>query len=43
MKNLSLFPNQFVNARLLVDTLHNATLVPSAAVQRNGQCASCTW
>jgi multidrug efflux system membrane fusion protein len=35
-KNLSLFPNQFVNARLLVNTLHNVTLVPSAAVQHNG-------
>ncbi|HEU0209807.1 MAG TPA: MdtA/MuxA family multidrug efflux RND transporter periplasmic adaptor subunit [Candidatus Udaeobacter sp.] len=34
-----LFPNQFVNARLLVDTLHNATLVPSAAVQHNPQSA----
>jgi multidrug efflux system membrane fusion protein len=30
----SLFPNQFVNARLLVETRHNATLIPSAAVQR---------
>jgi membrane fusion protein, multidrug efflux system len=35
-KHLALFPNQFVNARLLVSTLHNVTLVPSAAVQRNG-------
>jgi multidrug efflux system membrane fusion protein len=35
-KNLELFPNQFVNARLLVTTLVNATLVPSAAVQQNG-------
>jgi membrane fusion protein, multidrug efflux system len=35
-QNLSLFPNQFVNARLLVQTLHKATLVPSAAVQYNG-------
>jgi multidrug efflux system membrane fusion protein len=33
---LSLFPNQFVNARLLVRTLHNATLVPTASVQHNG-------
>jgi multidrug efflux system membrane fusion protein len=33
---LALFPNQFVNARLLVRTLHQATLVPSAAVQYNG-------
>ena len=30
----ALFPSQFVNARLLVDTLHQATLVPAAAVQR---------
>ncbi|HKW94975.1 MAG TPA: MdtA/MuxA family multidrug efflux RND transporter periplasmic adaptor subunit [Methylomirabilota bacterium] len=29
-----LFPNQFVTTLLLVDTLKNATLVPSAAVQR---------
>jgi multidrug efflux system membrane fusion protein len=29
-----LFPNQFVNVRLLVDTLHGATVIPSAAVQR---------
>jgi multidrug efflux system membrane fusion protein len=29
-----LFPNQFVNARLLLETLHDAILVPSAAVQR---------
>ncbi len=35
-KNLSLFPNQFVNTRLLVDTLKSTMLVPSAAVQRNG-------
>lgn len=33
---LGLFPNQFVNARLLVRTLENATLVPSAAVQHDG-------
>jgi len=35
-QNLSLFPNQFVNARLLVKTLKKATLVPTAAVQHNG-------
>ena len=29
-----LFPNQFVNARLLVDTRQHALVVPSAAVQR---------
>jgi membrane fusion protein, multidrug efflux system len=27
-----LFPNQFVNARLLVDVIHNATIVPTSAV-----------
>ncbi len=29
-----LFPNQFVNARLQVDTIHDAVLVPAAAVQQ---------
>ncbi|MEH3145860.1 MAG: MdtA/MuxA family multidrug efflux RND transporter periplasmic adaptor subunit [Methylobacterium frigidaeris] len=29
-----LFPNQFVNVRLLVDTIRGATLVPAAAVLR---------
>jgi multidrug efflux system membrane fusion protein len=29
-----LFPNQFVNIRLLVDTVRDATVIPSAAVQR---------
>ena len=29
----TLFPNQFVNARLLLQTLHNATLVPNGAIQ----------
>lgn len=32
-----LFPNEFVNTRLLVNTIHNATLIPSSAVQHNGQ------
>ncbi|MBO0755077.1 MAG: MdtA/MuxA family multidrug efflux RND transporter periplasmic adaptor subunit [Bradyrhizobiaceae bacterium] len=35
--DLALFPNQFVNVRLLVDTLHDATLVPGAAIQRGAQ------
>jgi multidrug efflux system membrane fusion protein len=35
-QDLALYPNQFVNARLLVSTLHNTLLIPSAAVQRNG-------
>jgi multidrug efflux system membrane fusion protein len=30
-----LFPNQFVNARLLVDTHKNVTLLPNNAIQRN--------
>ncbi len=31
-----LFPNQFVNTRLLVKTLENQTLIPSSAIQHNG-------
>jgi multidrug efflux system membrane fusion protein len=31
----SLFPNQFVNARLLVDTHQGITLLPSNVIQRN--------
>ena len=30
----NLFPNQFVNIRLLVETVKDATVVPSAAIQR---------
>ena len=33
----TLFPNQFVNVRLLVQEKHGVTLVPTAAVQRNSQ------
>ena len=33
-KDNKLFPNQFVNVRLKVDTLHDATVMSSAAVQR---------
>jgi len=33
----SLFPNQFVNARVLAETLHGVVIVPSAAVHRSGQ------
>src|SRR6185503_9562553 len=29
-----LFPNQFVNIRLLLDTLHNQVIVPAAAIQK---------
>ncbi|HWZ78998.1 MAG TPA: efflux RND transporter periplasmic adaptor subunit [Candidatus Sulfotelmatobacter sp.] len=35
-RDLALFPNQFVNVRLLVRTLKDTVLIPSAAVQRNG-------
>jgi multidrug efflux system membrane fusion protein len=38
-KGLDLYPNQFVNARLLVKTLTGAVLVPTAAVQHNGTAA----
>jgi multidrug efflux system membrane fusion protein len=38
-KDAALFPNEFVNIRLLVDTLHDATLIPSSAIQHNGQAA----
>jgi membrane fusion protein, multidrug efflux system len=33
----SLFPNQFVNARILVDSLRGAVLVPNEAIQRGAQ------
>jgi multidrug efflux system membrane fusion protein len=32
-ENEELFPNQFVNVKLVVNTLHSATLVPAAGVQ----------
>ncbi|HJW73680.1 MAG TPA: MdtA/MuxA family multidrug efflux RND transporter periplasmic adaptor subunit [Geothrix sp.] len=35
----ALFPNQFVNARLLVDTLRDTVIIPSAAIQRGLQGA----
>ena len=38
-RNRLLFPNQFVNTRLLVDTLRNQVVVPSSAVQHNGDIA----
>jgi membrane fusion protein, multidrug efflux system len=33
----SLFPNQFVNVRLLVDVQRQALLIPTAAIQRSSQ------
>jgi membrane fusion protein, multidrug efflux system len=38
-KDGALFPNQFINARLLVKTQNNVTLIPSAGIQRNAQGA----
>jgi membrane fusion protein, multidrug efflux system len=35
----TLFPSQFVNSHLLVETQHAATLIPTAAIQRNAQGA----
>lgn len=34
-----LYPNEFVNTRLLVNTLHNQILLPSSAIQHNGDVA----
>jgi multidrug efflux system membrane fusion protein len=36
-KDNALFPNQFVNVRLLLDTKHDQVIVPSAAVLRGSQ------
>jgi multidrug efflux system membrane fusion protein len=38
-RNDVLFPNQFVNTKLLVNTLNGVTLIPTGAVQHNGQVA----
>ena len=38
-KNDELFPNQFVNTRLLVNTLQGVTLIPASAIQQNGQAS----
>jgi membrane fusion protein, multidrug efflux system len=38
-KNDALFPNQFVNTRLLVNTLQGVTLVPASAIQQNGSAS----
>jgi len=36
-KKHELFPNQFVNARLLLDTRRGTTVIPTAAIQRAAQ------
>jgi membrane fusion protein, multidrug efflux system len=38
-KNDALFPNQFTNTRLLVNTLQGVTLIPASAIQQNGQAS----
>jgi multidrug efflux system membrane fusion protein len=38
-KDDALFPNQFVNTRLLVNTLHGVTIVPASAIQQNGRAS----
>jgi multidrug efflux system membrane fusion protein len=38
-KNNELFPNQFINTRLLVDTLQGVTEIPASAIQQNGQAS----
>jgi multidrug efflux system membrane fusion protein len=38
-RNNGLFPNQFVNTRLLVNTLRGVTLVPASAIQQNGSAS----
>ena len=38
-KDKALFASQFVNVKLLVDTQHNMTLIPTPAIQRNAQGA----
>ena len=38
-KDSALFPNQFVNARLLVNTLQGVTLIPASAIQQNGSAS----
>ncbi len=38
-RDAALFPNEFVNARLLVNTLDGATIIPTSAIQHNGTAA----
>jgi membrane fusion protein, multidrug efflux system len=35
--NYALFPSQFVNARMLLDTRHGAIVIPNAAIQRGAK------
>jgi len=38
-KSAQLYPNEFVNSRLLVKTLHDQILLPTSAIQHNGTAA----
>ena len=38
-RDYKLFPNEFVNAKLLVKTLHGVNIIPDAAIQRNNNVA----
>ncbi|HWF46404.1 MAG TPA: hypothetical protein VG168_05320, partial [Bryobacteraceae bacterium] len=38
-RDYKLFPNEFVNAKMLVRTLHNVNLIPMAAIQRDNDIA----
>ena len=38
-KDAELFPNEFINVRLLVNTLKDSTLIPTSTIQHNGQAA----
>ena len=38
-KDDALFPNQFANTRLLVNTLQGVTLVPASSIQQNGSAS----
>jgi len=38
-QNDALYPNQFVNTRLLTNTIHDATLIPTSTIQHNGAAA----
>lgn len=35
--DMSLFPNQFVNTKLLINTLHDQIIVPAAGIQRGAE------
>ena len=38
-RDYKLFPNEFVNAKLLVKTLYGVNIIPNAAIQRNNNVA----